>query len=233
MTINTGRIVHLALENSNIYYGVNFDKESNFKPWLESQEEGTVGILYPSRDATPIEDAPKSLKKIILVDGTWSEAKKMLHRSTCLHSLPKYSISPQEESNYRIRKEPAPHCLSTVEATVALLREFSGKPEDHQHLIDIFQLMVRQQEGYIHTNNNRHSDNKRRLVKIKERARLKKLLFSTLPITRIEQLKAMTQEEQDRVVYIAKELWAIPDIYAEHTLRPIENHDLKKTDELL
>ncbi len=231
MTINTGRIVNLGLKNASIHYGVNFDKESHFKDIVAKEPEGSIGILFPSNEATPIEDAPKDLKKIILVDGTWSEAKKMLHRSSCLHSIPKYSISPQEESNYRIRKEPAPHCLSTVEATVALLRDFSKDGEAHQHLIDSFQLMVRQQEGYIHKNS-RHQTNRRKLVKIKERARLKKILFSTLPTLRLEHLNALPADEQERISFIAKELWAIDDVFTTESIRPIEKNEFEKTDEV-
>ena len=231
MTINTGRIVKLGINNAKIYYGVNFDKESSFIKDLEATE-GEVGILFPSPDAIPMEEAPRTLKKLIVVDGTWNEAKKMLHRSTCLHKIQNYSIAPQEKSNYRIRKAHADYCLSTVEATVALLREFMGDPKAHQHLIDIFQKMIGQQETFINKNS-RHIDNKRRMVKIRERAKIKKLLFSTIPKTRLELLSKMTQEEQDRIAYIAQGLWEVPDIYCPISIRPLANNEITKTDDVI
>ncbi len=221
MTINTGRLVHLGIENARVFYGVHFDKVEALQNLLSDIEDpAEVGILFPSPGALDLADHPPQLKKMIVVDGTWNEAKKMLHRSPSLQKIPRYFLKTESTSNYRIRKAPRPEYLSTVEATVALLRTYEKNPTAHQNLIDVFQIMVRQQEGFG-ASEPRHLRNKRRMVKIKERARLKKLLFSTKPELRIAALREKTADEIERIEKIADALWGVKDIYKPESLRPL------------
>lgn len=55
-------------------------------------------------------------KTLVLLDATWRKAKQMLHNNAWLTELPQLSIAPKTTSNYLLRKVPAPHALSTVEA---------------------------------------------------------------------------------------------------------------------
>jgi hypothetical protein len=65
-------------------------------------------------------------RTLVVVDGTWTTARKIVARSRLLRALPCVSLRPAAPSAYRIRREPAAHCLSTVEAIVAALTTLEG-----------------------------------------------------------------------------------------------------------
>jgi DTW domain-containing protein len=144
--INTGRLAYLSLKNVWHAVGVEMDEVSDFRKHVSQYKAGEIGLLYPSKDAMPLEEAPSNLKCLIVVDGTWNEAKKMIHRSPSLKKLPHFSFIPRRESNYRIRKEPAPHCVSTIEATVTCLQAHDisrgEEPQEYRELLDLFDKMV-------------------------------------------------------------------------------------------
>jgi DTW domain-containing protein YfiP len=79
-----------------------------------------AGLLYPSEDARPLE--PGALQDLVVLDGTWSQAKMLYRDNAWLRALPHYALSPTEGSRYRIRPEPRAECLSTMEAVVSALR---------------------------------------------------------------------------------------------------------------
>ncbi len=76
------------------------------------------GLLYPhprARDIStlPAEERPKGL---VVIDGTWHQARAMYRDIEALHALPHYTLPEGLESGFRIREQPQPHCLSTLEA---------------------------------------------------------------------------------------------------------------------
>jgi DTW domain-containing protein YfiP len=81
---------------------------------------------------------------VFVLDGTWRITQQMLRRSPCLQGLPQIRFSPQHPSQYRIRKQPEPHCLSTVEAVSELLFQLEGDPRA-QRILNPFQRMVERQ----------------------------------------------------------------------------------------
>jgi DTW domain-containing protein YfiP len=83
-----------------------------------------AGLLYPSADARDLatlaeEERPAHL---VVIDGTWAHANRIYRDNPWISGLPRYGLSPSEGSRYRIRSEPRPECLSTVESVVAALR---------------------------------------------------------------------------------------------------------------
>ena len=85
-------------------------------------------------------DAPP--RTLVVVDGTWTTARKMLARSPILRALPRVSLRPAAPSTYRIRREPAAHCLSTVEAVVAALTMLEGDGARFAPLLAAFDRLV-------------------------------------------------------------------------------------------
>jgi DTW domain-containing protein len=63
----------------------------------------------------------REVKTLVVVDGTWWQAGKLLKLNAELRALPRYLIAPLAPSEYRIRREPAAHCLSTIEALALAL----------------------------------------------------------------------------------------------------------------
>jgi len=59
----------------------------------------------------------------VLLDGTWSQATKMLHRSPYLQGIPRMAIQPRAPSTYRLRCQRCGQHLSTVEVAIALLEQ--------------------------------------------------------------------------------------------------------------
>ena len=116
---NTARIVADALVNSQIVvdYAENFCRHSNLI------DEDT-GILFPSQNALDLCHVEKELlpKRLLLLDGTWNQAKRMYRKWPAIHSLRHYKISPPNPGQYRIRLEPDDSSLSTIEATVMALK---------------------------------------------------------------------------------------------------------------
>src|SRR5262249_28532165 len=89
--------------------------------------------------ASPLDRPPRTL---VVVDGTWTTARKMVARSRLLRALPRVSLLPEAPSAYRIRREPAAHCLSTVEAVVAALTMLEGDGARFAPLLAAFERLV-------------------------------------------------------------------------------------------
>jgi len=86
-------------------------------------------VLVPQGDATLFERLrerpwlPGRVPAFVLLDGTWSQATKMLHRSPYLQGLPRIAIQPRAPSIYRLRCQRCAQHLSTVEVAIALLEQ--------------------------------------------------------------------------------------------------------------
>lgn len=113
-------------------------------------------ILYPSRDATPCDSLQLHSSHVaIVVDGTWDEAGKIMFHNPILHRIPRITFAAPLESNYRIRKQPRKHYLSTIES-VAYLLKFSARASgveekctEYDTLLSGFSKMVEQQLSYF------------------------------------------------------------------------------------
>ncbi len=69
------------------------------------------------------------LEGIIVLDGTWSQAKTLWWRNAWLLKLPRVVLKPREPSMYgRLRKEPRKEWVSTLEAIGDVLPAL-GEPE--------------------------------------------------------------------------------------------------------
>lgn len=70
------------------------------------------------------------LDGIIVLDGTWSQAKTLWWRNAWLLKLPRIVLKPREPSMYgRLRKEPRKEWVSTLEAVADVLPAL-GEPEE-------------------------------------------------------------------------------------------------------
>ncbi len=58
---------------------------------------------------------------VVMLDATWSGARKMLRQSPGLQRLPRLMFTPAAPSRYVIKQQPQEGCLSTLEATHELL----------------------------------------------------------------------------------------------------------------
>lgn len=113
-----------------------------------------AGVLYPGPGSLDLAElAPEQRpKKLVVIDGTWSQAHRMYRDSPWLQRLPMYSLSPKEPSRYRIRKEPRHECLSTLESTAMALRMIEPETRGIENLLHTFERMVDRQLVCIEAN---------------------------------------------------------------------------------
>lgn len=147
--INTARIAELCLSNSALHVGVDFATDVALRVALNDAAAPAV-LLYPSEDAQDLAlQPPPGPVTLVVIDGTWWQASKLFKHNPFLHALPRYALAPSEESRYRIRREPAAHCLSTIEALEAALVVLEGRPGGIPELLKPFDTMVETQLDFI------------------------------------------------------------------------------------
>lgn len=147
----TGRLACLNLANSEIIPGVRFDDDARFRALVDDDGNHAV-LLYPGKDALRLEpgglgglslDGRRLV--VFLVDATWHCARSMVQQSPSLQRLPRLAIEPQTPSRFTIKRQPAPWCLSTIEAIHELLLalEAAGLDEypDKERLLGAFRTM--------------------------------------------------------------------------------------------
>jgi DTW domain-containing protein YfiP len=81
------------------------------------------GIYYLDKKGNP-KDPPENpeIGGLILLDGTWAQAKTLWWRNPWLLKTKRIYIIPKERSLYgNLRKEPRPECVSTLEAAAETL----------------------------------------------------------------------------------------------------------------
>jgi DTW domain-containing protein YfiP len=123
-------------------------------PWaaadLGAKMPRRTALLYPAAEARDladlaIEERPRHL---IVIDGTWFNAKKIYDAYASLRALPCVRLSPSESTRYRIRRQPRRHCLATLEAIVCALRLLEPETRGLDRLLDSFAAMVDRQAAY-------------------------------------------------------------------------------------
>ncbi len=160
VAIGTARMAHLALPNSEFHVGIEFEGDPRVDAL--AQQPGTF-LLFPSDEARPIEElADGELKTLVVVDGTWPLAKKLIRVNPTLQRLPRVSFQPERPGNYRIRREPAEHCLSTIEAVAEVVGRLEGEPERLRQMLRAFDAMV---DGQIDFAANREGPSRHRIRK--------------------------------------------------------------------
>jgi DTW domain-containing protein YfiP len=123
----TGRLTHLCLPNSEIHMGIAFDDDEAVQAVLHDPRNFPV-LLYPGTTARNISTGQLARHEIgtrhlmvILLDATWSGARKMLKLSPTLQALPRVMFTATTRSRYVIKQQPQDGCLSTLEATHEVL----------------------------------------------------------------------------------------------------------------
>ena len=89
-------------------------------------------ILYPGPDSVPLSSiTPSSISTLVILDGTWDQARKLFSHNPILQAMAKVSISLPTPSEYVVRTQPSAGCMSTLEVgvhSIAIL-------EDRQEIV--------------------------------------------------------------------------------------------------
>jgi len=139
--IGTAWMVERSLGAQRIV-GVELENDPAFVAAISDPNAPAI-LLSPGESAIDLAtDPPKGPVTLVVVDGTWSQAKKLLRVNPTLARLPRYAFQPSRPSNYRIRREPAEHCVSTIEATVEALGCLEGESDALKQVLAAFDAMV-------------------------------------------------------------------------------------------
>ena len=103
-----------------------------------------AGLLYPSADARDLAtlSVGERPRHLVVIDGTWAHANQIHRDNPWVSTLPCYHLTLQESSRYRIRAEPRPECLSTVESVVGALRCLQPDLRGTETLLAAFDAMI-------------------------------------------------------------------------------------------
>ncbi len=156
--VGTGRFSHLILQNSEVLVGINFDEMPAFQNAIADERYQTV-VLYPGKTAIKLSEPGASSQlgdkpiQWVVIDGTWQCAKKMMRLTTSLHGLPRVSFTPGRTSEFQVKHQPRPECLSTVESLHQLLIDLNQLGLEHtegreENLMDVFRKTVEQQLAF-------------------------------------------------------------------------------------
>ncbi len=132
--LGTARIARLGLEQVDVVVTNGSEPAPPLPPG--------AGLLYPGGSELAPEHA---LGALVVIDGTWPQAKSLYRRCPWLRALPHYALTPRELSRYRLRREPAPHCVSTIEAIVEALRRLEPHTPGLDGLLEAFDAMIDRQ----------------------------------------------------------------------------------------
>lgn len=132
----TARIAGLALPNSGL---IDFGEDS--EP-VEAEVSGlTRGawLLFPAEADAP---APVGVpSRLIVLDGTWRQTRRMLRKLPSLAGLPRLALPPKDAAPLRLRGSDAPENRSTLEAIADALAVLEG-PAVGAQLNALHALMV-------------------------------------------------------------------------------------------
>lgn len=89
------------------------------------------------------ESALAGLEGIVLLDGSWSQAKALWWRNAWLLKCVRLVLGPRHPSRYgRLRREPRADSLSTIEAAALVLGRLDHRPDIEAALVASFERLL-------------------------------------------------------------------------------------------
>jgi DTW domain-containing protein YfiP len=154
-------VVGLSWPNLSRALGRSADPKRWAVLYLGSARLSTVGdqreVIAVDRSGEPAADQEamlRGLDGVVVLDGTWKEAKTLWWRNPWLLKLRRLVLNPHHKSRYgQIRREPRREALSTLEAVALLLKHLDGGPEIEATLLGVLDRLIvearpaRQPEG--------------------------------------------------------------------------------------
>lgn len=142
VAIGTARMAHLGLANSELHEGIDFRSHARVQELIAAP--GTT-VLFPGEGALAPEALAHAPTTLLVIDGTWPQARKLFSLNPALQKLPRIGFVPRKPGNYRIRREPADHCMATIEAIVEVLAVLERDEQKFAPLIRTFDRMIDRQ----------------------------------------------------------------------------------------
>lgn len=140
----TARLARLCLPMASVHV-----PWAGFTGTLEERVEvpRDAAVLYPHPDSPLLDALPPSERPstLIAIDGTWAHAKRLYRENPWLQAYRHVRLDPSAPSRYRIRKEPRPDYVSTLEAILEALRILEPETPNLEAPLLAFDRMIDQQ----------------------------------------------------------------------------------------
>ncbi len=160
-TLGTARLTTLHFKNAVLKVGLSWPslhkilgKEVDPQRWailyLGSVKAAEIA---PDREVVAVDrkgqaeehqgQALRDIEGVILLDGTWSQAKALWWRNAWMLKCQRVVLNPKKPSRYGdLRKEPRSDGLSTIESAALLISRLEKKPEIETALQANFEKML-------------------------------------------------------------------------------------------
>jgi DTW domain-containing protein YfiP len=133
-TSNTARLVHLALPESVL---LDHGMEDGPVDLGFLHEPGTWRLDAEAPPWRPGESPPRQL---LVLDGSWTQVRRMVQRRTEIRRLPAFSL-PAPRPRPRMRVSP-PGRMSTLEAVAEALRVLEGAAAEAEALLRLYDCVA-------------------------------------------------------------------------------------------
>ena len=149
---NTGRLIADLIPDTFAFIWSRTQPDAELLTLLADPKWQPI-VVFPEEYSTPervIKERRAMVKKykrplFILLDGSWSQAKKMFRKSPYLNDFPVLSFSPETISRYLVRKATKDNQLATAEVAGRVL-DFIGEPQNAQIMDLLFETF---KENYL------------------------------------------------------------------------------------
>jgi DTW domain-containing protein YfiP len=159
--LGTARLTAVHLKNATFRVGLSWPslakalgREADPKRWAVlylgsiKPEDFPPGrdIAVFNKDGKPVEHqdaALKGIEGIVVLDGTWSQAKTLWWRNPWVLKAKRIALRSSQPSLYgKLRKEPRREGLATIEAAALLLSRLEHRPEIEKAMLSTFRRML-------------------------------------------------------------------------------------------
>jgi DTW domain-containing protein YfiP len=152
LAICSAWLTRIALENVELHRGVRFEDHPRVREVCEAP--GTA-LLFPGPGSTPAGAANPPPATLVVIDGTWLQADRMLRDNPRLAALPRIGLVHDRVSGYAgLRREPAEGHLSTIEAVALALGALERDPARFAPMAEAFRRAVQLQLECTRTRRN-------------------------------------------------------------------------------
>lgn len=140
-------ILGLSPGKCDIYKGRRFPFQGHSKTLDDILTAPNSLLLYPSKDAVPLQDidAAAGPYTLVLIDGTWPQAKAIYTSSKILHTMKQVKLISTGNSCYIVRTQPSEGCLSTLESAAKALSVLENDSKYAELLVKPLEMLCKYQ----------------------------------------------------------------------------------------
>ncbi|RZL39528.1 MAG: DTW domain-containing protein [Pedobacter sp.] len=144
---NTGKLIAESIESTYSFKWKRNENPEDLVKLIDDQKYNTY-LVFPD-DVEDYKPRSKKYEEVegkdpafIILDGTWTQARKMFRKSKYLEKLPLLSLNTERESEYVLRSPSDKNHICTVEVAIELLK-IVGDEQASKELNDYFKLFLK------------------------------------------------------------------------------------------